>query len=85
MSVLNINNYGHLTWEWAYGLRSYSYPLIFAGIYKALQLLAQDDVQLLVSASATEIKFKSIAFKIQCAFIIAQVKYKALNLAVGDV
>ncbi|XP_061203440.1 GPI mannosyltransferase 3 [Neopsephotus bourkii] len=41
-------NYGHLTWEWAHGLRSYSYPLIFAGIYKALQLLALDDVQLLI-------------------------------------
>ncbi|XP_030354301.1 GPI mannosyltransferase 3 isoform X1 [Strigops habroptila] len=35
-------------WEWAHGLRSYSYPLIFAGIYKALQLLAKDDVQLLI-------------------------------------
>ncbi|NWW94178.1 PIGB mannosyltransferase, partial [Rhynochetos jubatus] len=42
------NNYGHLTWEWASGLRGYSYPLIFASIYKALQLLAKDDVQLLV-------------------------------------
>uniref|UniRef100_A0A663LW82 Mannosyltransferase n=1 Tax=Athene cunicularia TaxID=194338 RepID=A0A663LW82_ATHCN len=30
------------------GLRGYSYPLIFASIYKALQLLAQDDVRLLI-------------------------------------
>ncbi|NXH66291.1 PIGB mannosyltransferase, partial [Hydrobates tethys] len=42
------NNYGYLTWEWANGLRGYSYPLIFASIYKALQLLAKDDVQLLI-------------------------------------
>ncbi|XP_055571209.1 GPI mannosyltransferase 3 isoform X4 [Falco biarmicus] len=41
-------NYGYLTWEWASGLRGYSYPLIFASIYKTLQLLAKDDVQLLL-------------------------------------
>ncbi|XP_051484770.1 GPI mannosyltransferase 3 isoform X2 [Apus apus] len=41
-------HYGYLTWEWAHGLRGYSYPLIFASIYKALQLLAKDDVQLLI-------------------------------------
>ncbi|XP_067161600.1 GPI mannosyltransferase 3 isoform X2 [Apteryx mantelli] len=40
-------NYGYLTWEWENGLRGYSYPLIFASIYKVLQLLAKDDVQLL--------------------------------------
>ncbi|XP_042660105.1 GPI mannosyltransferase 3 isoform X2 [Tyto alba] len=39
---------GYLTWEWVNGLRGYSYPLIFASIYKALQLLAKDDVQLLI-------------------------------------
>ncbi|XP_067161602.1 GPI mannosyltransferase 3 isoform X3 [Apteryx mantelli] len=41
-------NYGYLTWEWENGLRGYSYPLIFASIYKVLQLLAKDDVQLLI-------------------------------------
>uniref|UniRef100_A0A6J0T323 Mannosyltransferase n=1 Tax=Pogona vitticeps TaxID=103695 RepID=A0A6J0T323_9SAUR len=40
--------YGHLTWEWAEGLRSYLYPLLFASIYKALQLLQEDCVQLLI-------------------------------------
>uniref|UniRef100_A0A8B9DV88 Mannosyltransferase n=1 Tax=Anser cygnoides TaxID=8845 RepID=A0A8B9DV88_ANSCY len=40
--------YGHLTWEWAQRLRGYSYPLLFASIYKALQLLGKDDVQLLI-------------------------------------
>ncbi|NWH79681.1 PIGB mannosyltransferase, partial [Piaya cayana] len=46
--VLNISNYGFLTWEWVQGLRGYSYPLVFASIYKALQLLGKDDVQLLI-------------------------------------
>ncbi|XP_075753401.1 GPI alpha-1,2-mannosyltransferase 3 [Pelodiscus sinensis] len=41
-------NYGFLTWEWAEGLRGYSYPLFFATIYRVLQLLAKDDVQLLI-------------------------------------
>lgn len=41
-------DYGYLTWEWIEGLRGYSYPLFFASIYKALQLLNKDDVQLLI-------------------------------------
>ncbi|XP_031472395.1 GPI mannosyltransferase 3 isoform X2 [Phasianus colchicus] len=40
--------YGHLTWEWAHGLRGYPYPLLFACIYRALQLLGEDDVRLLI-------------------------------------
>ncbi|NXV68438.1 PIGB mannosyltransferase, partial [Molothrus ater] len=48
LSVLNIHNYGYLTWEWTSNLRGYSYPLIFASMYKALQLLAKDNVQLLI-------------------------------------
>ncbi|EHB03559.1 GPI mannosyltransferase 3, partial [Heterocephalus glaber] len=40
--------YGHLTWEWTQGLRGYTYPLIFASIYKVLHLLGKDSVQLLV-------------------------------------
>ncbi|XP_020836943.1 GPI alpha-1,2-mannosyltransferase 3 [Phascolarctos cinereus] len=41
-------NYGYLTWEWVEGLRGYSYPLIFASIYKILYLFAKDSVQLLI-------------------------------------
>ncbi|XP_053128530.1 GPI mannosyltransferase 3 isoform X2 [Hemicordylus capensis] len=41
-------NYGYLTWEWAEGLRSPLYPLLFAGIYKVLALLSKDDVLLLI-------------------------------------
>ncbi|PNI74746.1 PIGB isoform 6 [Pan troglodytes] len=42
------NNYGYLTWEWTERLRSYTYPLIFASIYKILHLLGKDSVQLLI-------------------------------------
>lgn len=45
---LNGLKYGYLTWEWTEGLRSYSYPLFFAIIYKILHLLNKDTVELLV-------------------------------------
>ncbi|XP_042332394.1 GPI mannosyltransferase 3 isoform X2 [Sceloporus undulatus] len=41
-------NYGFLTWEWAEGLRSHLYPLLFASVYKGLHLLQEDNVQLLI-------------------------------------
>ncbi len=31
--------YGHLTWEWAAGLRSYAHPLLFATLYSLLKAL----------------------------------------------
>ncbi|XP_060734382.1 GPI mannosyltransferase 3 [Tachysurus vachellii] len=40
--------YGYETWEWKAGIRGYSYPLLFAGIYKLLQLLHSDTPQLLI-------------------------------------
>nr|XP_021493646.1 GPI mannosyltransferase 3 [Meriones unguiculatus] len=40
--------YGYLTWEWTERLRGYTYPLIFASIYKVLHLLGKDSVQLLI-------------------------------------
>ncbi|KAM5235547.1 GPI mannosyltransferase 3 [Ctenodactylus gundi] len=43
-----IANYGYLTWEWTERLRGYTYPLIFASIYKILHLLGKDSVQLLI-------------------------------------
>ena len=39
--------YGHLTWEWKVGLRSYIYTLLFAFPYKVLQVLGLDSVFLL--------------------------------------
>ncbi|XP_076782410.1 GPI alpha-1,2-mannosyltransferase 3 isoform X2 [Arvicanthis niloticus] len=41
-------SYGYLTWEWTEKLRGYTYPLIFASIYKILHLLGKDSVQLLI-------------------------------------
>lgn len=34
--------YGHLTWEWTKGIRSYIPPLVIAAVYKILQLLDLD-------------------------------------------
>ncbi|XP_076984089.1 GPI alpha-1,2-mannosyltransferase 3 isoform X1 [Tamandua tetradactyla] len=41
-------HYGNLTWEWTEKLRGYTYPLIFASIYKILHLLDKDSVWLLI-------------------------------------
>ncbi|KAK3247557.1 hypothetical protein CYMTET_42947 [Cymbomonas tetramitiformis] len=35
--------YGHLTWEWKKAIRSYTHPLIFAGLYKLLALTGLDN------------------------------------------
>ncbi|XP_013111842.1 GPI mannosyltransferase 3 isoform X2 [Stomoxys calcitrans] len=40
--------YGYLTWEWVYGIRSYVYPMLIAGVYKLLALLRLDTAQWLV-------------------------------------
>ncbi|KAG8057862.1 hypothetical protein GUJ93_ZPchr0002g23226 [Zizania palustris] len=34
--------YGHLTWEWKRGLRSYLHPLNFAAFYKIMALFHLD-------------------------------------------
>ncbi|KAM4676538.1 GPI mannosyltransferase 3 [Discoglossus pictus] len=41
-------NYGYLTWEWIEGLRGFSYPLVFASIYKVLHWFGKDNVWLLI-------------------------------------
>ncbi|CAO1395837.1 unnamed protein product [Diamesa hyperborea] len=40
--------YGHETWEWSKGIRSYFYPMLIAGLYKILALLKLDTVTLVV-------------------------------------
>lgn len=37
-----IFGYGHLTWEWKKGIRSYLHPMLFALLYKVLSLLGLD-------------------------------------------
>lgn len=46
--ILNSVTYGYVTWEWKTGLRGYTYPLLFAVIYKILHLTGADSVYLLV-------------------------------------
>lgn len=43
-----IFNYGYLTWEWNEGIRGYTYPLLFAVIYKILHYMNYDTVHLII-------------------------------------
>lgn len=40
--------YGHLTWEWHQGIRSYGYPLIFAVLFKLLKIFSLDSPQAVI-------------------------------------
>lgn len=40
--------YGHLTWEWKEGIRSYFHPLLFAFLYRILAFLHLDKSLLMV-------------------------------------
>ncbi|ESP05347.1 hypothetical protein LOTGIDRAFT_181193, partial [Lottia gigantea] len=40
--------YGYLTWEWREGIRGYGYPLMFAVLYKFLQVFGLDSRILLI-------------------------------------
>ncbi|XP_058754811.1 mannosyltransferase APTG1 isoform X2 [Vicia villosa] len=42
--------YGHLTWEWKQGIRSYFHPLIFVPLYKFLALLRLDTAWFMMRA-----------------------------------
>ncbi|GAV56763.1 Glyco_transf_22 domain-containing protein [Cephalotus follicularis] len=42
--------YGHLTWEWNKGIRSYLHPMMFALLYKVLALLGLDTPWLMMKA-----------------------------------
>ena len=44
----SVFGYGYLTWEWTENLRGFSYPLLFACVYKGLEILGLDDTELLV-------------------------------------
>ncbi|KAJ1916549.1 glycosylphosphatidylinositol anchor biosynthesis [Mycoemilia scoparia] len=41
-------NAGFLTWEWRHHLREYSYPLIFALVYKTIYILGLDDINVIL-------------------------------------
>ncbi|KAJ3052759.1 hypothetical protein HK097_005715 [Rhizophlyctis rosea] len=40
--------YGYLTWEWKEKLRGFSYPLVFANVYKALEVFGLYDTESLI-------------------------------------
>ncbi|KAJ2409205.1 glycosylphosphatidylinositol anchor biosynthesis [Coemansia sp. RSA 2526] len=42
--------YGFVTWEWRHGLRGFAHPMLFACVYKALQVLGLDDTRLITVA-----------------------------------
>lgn len=43
-----LSRYGHLTWEWKKGIRSYLHPLLFALLYKVMGFLHLDTPWLMV-------------------------------------
>lgn len=42
--------YGHLTWEWKRGIRSYLHPLLFSFLYKVLAILGLDTPLFMIKA-----------------------------------
>ncbi|XP_076914903.1 mannosyltransferase APTG1-like [Bidens hawaiensis] len=42
--------YGHLTWEWSKGIRSYLHPMLFAILYKILSILHFDTPLFMIKA-----------------------------------
>ncbi|GJX62428.1 GPI mannosyltransferase 3 [Tanacetum coccineum] len=42
--------YGHLTWEWTKGIRSYLHPMLFAVLYKVLSILHLDTPLFMIKA-----------------------------------
>ncbi|KAJ0886752.1 putative GPI mannosyltransferase [Helianthus annuus] len=42
--------YGHLTWEWTKGIRSYLHPMLFAVLYKVLSVLHLDTPLFMIKA-----------------------------------
>ncbi|PIN18223.1 Dolichyl-P-Man:Man(6)GlcNAc(2)-PP-dolichol alpha-1,2-mannosyltransferase [Handroanthus impetiginosus] len=42
--------YGHLTWEWKKGIRSYLHPVLFAALYKVLAFLRLDSPWFMIRA-----------------------------------
>ncbi|XP_050293187.1 GPI mannosyltransferase 3 [Anthonomus grandis grandis] len=73
--------YGHLTWEWHQGIRSYAYPLIFSAFYKIMKVLRLDTpvavifvprvAQALLSAYADLCFYKWSGTKKWAVFIIS--------------
>ncbi|ORX74035.1 hypothetical protein DL89DRAFT_264024 [Linderina pennispora] len=46
----SVFGYGFVTWEWHYTLRGYAHPMMFAVVYKILELLHLDGTRLILTA-----------------------------------
>jgi hypothetical protein len=58
--VCENGRYGHLTWEWKKGIRSYLHPVLFAVLYKVLSLLGLDTPWFMVIISFPSLKMKIV-------------------------
>lgn len=61
-------SYGHLTWEWDKGIRSYIYPGLIALLYKILAFLDLDTVENLVSIFYCSLLFLMSIFFVCSSF-----------------
>ncbi|KAL5548873.1 hypothetical protein UlMin_004104 [Ulmus minor] len=68
--------YGHLTWEWKKGIRSYLHPLVFALLYKVLALLGLDTPWFMIKAPRL---LQSLFSAVGDLYL-----YKLSNLLFGD-
>lgn len=72
---LNKVTYGYLTWEWKEGIRGFSYPLLFALIYKILHLTNYDSVHLLVSAFLFECFYIMLLHRISFGHFVSIISF----------
>jgi len=50
--LIDVNDrYGYMTWEWKRGIRSYLHPMLFAFLYKLLQVTGLDTPYIMVCFS----------------------------------
>lgn len=70
--------YGHLTWEWKRGIRSYLHPLLFAVLYKFLAFLHLDTPWFMV-ISWCLFAFANHDFLFYCVWIRYAIEGQWLN------
>jgi len=76
-------SYGYLTWEWHKGLRGYTYPTVFAVVYKLLGILHIDSRTLVVSTSFMLFFHPSLLLRLLCLFMLFTDLFCALCIDEG--
>jgi len=72
--ILNLFlTYGYETWEWKEGIRGYSYPLMFAVMYKVLDLMNYDTAYLLVRLQCIILTASGMLLSLTCLPVFAGV------------